>query len=331
MWDFSIGRSLALMAQTMPFIVLRCAVYFGIVLAYIVVTGIGSGIGWGIGGLGDEGFQASAAFWGGAAGFGITAAAMYFLREYILFMVKAGHIAVMVQLLDGKPMPGGKSQIEYAGSVVKSRFAQANVLFVLDQLAKGVITAITGLMQGIGSLLPIPGLQQVAGLIRVFLRMSVGLVDEVILAYAIRTESQNPWSSARTALVLYGQNASNLLKNAAWLTLFVYGVTLIVFLVFLAPATALAYVMPGAWSAGGVVFALLFAWSIKAAVIEPFAIACLLQAYFQTIEGQSPDPAWEARLDGVSRKFSQLKDRATSWVGSVSPIPDVPANGGSQP
>jgi len=154
MWDFSIGRSLALMAQTMPFIVLRCAVYFGIVLAYIVVTGIGSGIGWGIGGLGDEGFQASAAFWGGAAGFGITAAAMYFLREYILFMVKAGHIAVMVQLLDGKPMPGGKSQIEYAGSVVKSRFAQANVLFVLDQLAKGVITAITGLMQGIGSLLP---------------------------------------------------------------------------------------------------------------------------------------------------------------------------------
>lgn len=332
MWDFSIGRSLTLMAQTMPFIVLRCAVYFGITLAYILMVGIGSGIGWGIGGLGDEGFQATAAFWGGAAGFGLTAAVMYFLREYILYMVKAGHIAVMVQLLDGKPMPSGKSQIEHASSVVKSRFAQANVLFAMDQLIKGVVTAITGLVQGLGSILPIPGIQQLMGLVRAFLRVSVGLIDEVILAYAIQTESQNPWGSARTALVLYGQNASGMLKNAAWLTLFMYGLSLLVFLVLLAPAAALVYLMPGGWSAGGVVFALLFAWAIKAAVIEPFAIACLLQAYFQAIEGQSPDPTWESRLDGVSRKFGQLKDKASSWVGAAPDVSDVPVEpSGSQP
>lgn len=44
MWDFSIGRPLGLMAKTMPFIALRCAVYFGITLAYVLMTGIGSGI-----------------------------------------------------------------------------------------------------------------------------------------------------------------------------------------------------------------------------------------------------------------------------------------------
>ena len=108
MWDFSIGRSLILMMQTMPFILLRCAVYFGITLAYILMTGIGSGIGWGIGGLGDEGFQVTAAFWGGAIGFGLTAGIMYFLREYILYMVKAAHIAAMVQLLDSKSIPGSQ-------------------------------------------------------------------------------------------------------------------------------------------------------------------------------------------------------------------------------
>lgn len=323
MWDFSIGRSLALMAQTMPFIVLRCAVYFGITLAYVLMIGLGSGLGWGIGGLGDEGFQVTAAFWGGAAGFGLTAGAVYLLREYILYMLKAGHIAVMVQLLDGQAIPGGKSQMEHARSIVKSRFAQANVLFVMDQLIKGVIAAITGLVQGLTSLLPIPGLQQLMGVMRAFLRVAVGLVDEVILAYAIRTESQNPWNSARTALVLYGQNASGMLKNAAWLTLFVYGLSFLVFLVLLAPAAALVYAMPGVGSAGGVIVALVFAWAVKAAVIEPFAIACLLQAYFKAIEGQSPDPAWESRLDSASRKFGQLKDKASSWAGVRSGAPEA--------
>lgn len=325
MWDFSIGRSLALMAQTLPFIGLRCAVYFCITLAYVLMTGIGSGVGWGIGGLGDEGFQATAAFWGGAAGFGLTAGIVYFLREYILYLVKAGHIAVMVQLLDNNPIPGGKSQIKYAQEVVKSRYAQANVLFVIDQLVRGVVTAVTGVVQGLASILPIPGMQQLMSLVRAFLRLAVGLIDEVILAYAIRTDSANPWGSARTALILYGQNAPGMLRNAAWLTLFVYGLSLLVFLVLLAPAAALVYFMPGAGSAGGVIFALLFAWSIKAAVIEPFAIACLLQAYFQTIEGQSPDPVWESRLDNASRKFGQLKDKAAGWAGSAPAAPEVPA------
>ena len=316
MWDFSIKRSLTLMGQTMPFILLRCAVYFGITLAYVLMTGVGSSIGWGIGGLGDESFRLAAAFWGGAIGFGLTAGIMYFLREYILYILKAAHIAVMVQLLENQSIPSGKSQINYASSVVKSRYAQANVLFIIDQLVKGVITAITGLIQGIGSILPIPGLQQAMGLVRAFLRVSVGLIDEVIIAYAIKTESQNPWESAQTALVLYAQNASLMLKNATWLTLFIYGLSLLVFLLFLAPAAALVYYMPGAWSAGSVVFALLCAWSIKAALLEPFAIACLLQSYFKAIEGQSPDPTWDSRLTSVSKKFNKLKDKATSWIDS---------------
>ena len=74
MWDFSIRQSISLLARTMPFILLRCAVYFGIALAYILITGVGAGIGYGIGGFGDEGFQGSATLWGGVAGFGVVGA-----------------------------------------------------------------------------------------------------------------------------------------------------------------------------------------------------------------------------------------------------------------
>ncbi|ODT49847.1 hypothetical protein [Devosia sp. 63-57] len=314
MWDFSISRGLGLMARTWPFVAFRMVVYFGIAVAYVVATGAGAGVGWGVGAFGDAEFQASSAVWGGIFGFGLTAGVLYFLREYILYIVKAGHIAVMVELLEGKSIPDGRSQIDYASGVVKERFAEASVLFGVDQLVKGVLGAITGLVQGIASILPIPGLQQIVGIVRAFLRIAVGLVDEVILAYAIKTRSTNPWESAKTALVLYGQNYQGMLKNAAWLTIITYGLAFLVFLIMLAPAAALVYLIPGAWSAGGFVFALLFAWAVKVALIEPFAIACMMQAYFKTIEGQNPDPAWDQRLTSASRKFGQIKDKAAAWT-----------------
>lgn len=310
MWDFSIGVALGMMARTMPFIVLRMAVYFGIALGYILMTGTGAGIGYGIGALGEAGFQTSSTFWGGAIGFGLFGAVMYWAREYILYIVKAGHIAVLVELLDGKPMPDGRSQVSHATAVVKERFAQASVLFAIDQLIKGVIAAITGLVRGILSILPLPGMRQLSGILHAFLRVAVGFIDEVILAHAMRTRSSNPWASAREALVLYGQNYKIMLKNAAWLAIFVYLLSFFVFLIMLVPAGLVVYLMPGAWAAGGFVFAILFAWSVKAALLEPFAITCLMQVYFRTIEDQQPDPEWEARLEQMSDKFRKLKARA---------------------
>jgi hypothetical protein len=313
MWDFSVARALGLMLKTLPFVMLRVAVYFGVAVAYVLATGTGAGIGWGVGGFGDEGFRASTTLWGGVIGFGLTAAVMYLLREYILYIVKAGHIAVLIKLLDGERMPEGRSQITYAREEVTKRFAQASVLFGVDQLVKGVLRAITGLVRGIVSILPIPGAQLLVSVVQAFLRIAVGFIDEVILAYAIRTKSNNAWASAQTALVLYAQNYKPMLKNAAWLALIVYGLSFVVFLVMLAPAALAVYLIPGAWSAGGVIFALLFAWAVKAALLEPFAITCMMDVYFRTIEGQVPDPAWEAKLENLSRKFRTLKEKAATY------------------
>ena len=314
MTDFSFGVSMRLMRKTAPFIVFRMVVYFGIAVAYVLVTGTGAGIGWGVGAFGDEDFRASTTLWGGGLGFALTAGVIYFLREYILYMVKAGHIAVMVELLDGRELPDGKGQIAYAQAMVKERFGQSSVLFGIDQLVKGVVRAITGLIQGIASFLPIPGLDKIMGVVRAYLRVAVGLIDEVILAHAMRTRSDNPWGPARDAVVLYGQNAKPMLINAAWITLVTYALAFVVFLIMLAPAGAVVYLIPGAWSAGGFVFAILFAWAVKVALIEPFAIACLLQAFFKVTDGQEPNPEWAAKLDGASTKFGKLAEKARGWT-----------------
>ncbi len=318
MWDFSFRRGIALMMQTMPFVLLRMAVYFGAALAWVLVTGTGAGIGWGIGALGDEGFRASATFFGGLTGFAIVAIVMYWLREYILYMVKAGHIAVMVELIDNRPMPDGRSQIGHAQAMVRERFGEASVLFALDQLIKGVLRAVTGLIRGVFTLLPVPGMRQLITILRAFLSVAVGFIDEVILAYGMRTRATDPWGSARTGLVLYAQNYKPMLKNAAWITLFVYGLMAILFLVMLAPAALISNLYPGGMSAMGVVIAIILAWSIKQALLEPLAVACLLQAYFRAIEGQTPNPAWEDRLETMSGKFRKIKDRATAATPGAS-------------
>ena len=314
MWDFSFGKALALMARTAPYIGLRILAYFGVAAAFIFVTGTGAGIGYGIGAFADRDFQMTAAFWGGAAGFGLSAGLLYLAREYLLYLVKGGHIAVLVELMEGRELPAGKGQIAYGTGVIRERFGEVSVLFAIDQIVKGVIRAITGLLSGIAGMLPIPGLDALGRVVRAFLRIAVGFVDEVILAQAIRTRSNNPWTAAEEALVLYGQNHRAMLKNAAWLAVIMYGFSIIVFLLALAPAAALAYLLPGAWSAGGFVFALIFAWAFKAALLEPLALACMMQAFFTVTAGQEPDPEWQARLTQLSDRFRALAERARDWA-----------------
>ncbi|MCA0047964.1 hypothetical protein LB577_13520 [Mesorhizobium sp. B283B1A] len=316
MWDFDIGRSVSIMMRTWPFIVFRVIVYFGITLAYIMASGTGASVGYGVGHIStDPDGPMSFALWGGVVGFGVVSIAVYWIREYILYVVKAGHIAVMVHLIDGQDVPGGQNQIAYARQVVTERFAEANILFVVDQLVKGAIRAVTGLLGGIAAFLPIPGLSGLVSFINTVIRLSLTYVDEIILGYNIRINSSSPFETARQGVVLYAQNGKTMVKNAVWLAVIMWGMSFVIFLLMLAPAAAILFIMPGQLAGWAFVLAIVFAWAFKAAFIEPFAIACLMQVYFKTIAGQVPDPAWDARLAEASSKFRELKDKALASFG----------------
>ncbi|MES0181400.1 hypothetical protein NKJ86_22715 [Mesorhizobium sp. M0025] len=327
MWDFEIGRSVSIMIRTWPFIVFRMIVYFGITLAYIVATGSGASVGYGVGHIStDPDGPLSFALWGGIVGIGIVSIALYWIREYILYVVKAGHIAVMVHLIDGRDVPNGQDQIAYAKDVVKERFAEANILFVVDQLVKGAIRAITGLIGGIAAFLPIPGLGGLIAFINTVIRLSLTYVDEIILGYNIRINSSSPFETARQGVVLYAQNGKTMVKNAVWLAVIMWGVSFVIFLLMLAPAAAIMWFIPGQLGGWAFVLAILLAWAFKAAFIEPFAIACLMQVYFKTIEGQVPNAEWDQRLAEGSSKFRELRDKALASFGGsrwTQPAPGV--------
>ncbi len=315
MWDFEIGKTLGIVARTWPFVVLRMIVYFGITVAYVVATGAGASIGYGGGHIFGEGGPFTFALWGGIFGFGFVSLVLYWIREYILYLVKAGHIAVLVHLIDGHDVPDGRSQIAYAQGVVTERFAEANVLFVLDQLIKGAIGAITGLIGGIAAFIPIPGLDGLVKFMNAVIRMSLTYVDEIILGYNIRQDSAAPFETGRQGVVLYAQNAKTMVKNAIWLTIMTWVLGIVIFFVMLAPAAAVLYTMPGELGGWAFALAIVFAWACVSAFVEPFVIAALMQVYFATIEGQAPDPDWDRRLANGSKHFRELKEKAWHSVG----------------
>jgi hypothetical protein len=308
MWDFSIGRSVGLMMRTLPFILMRMVVYFGITIAYLIASGAGATIGYGAGQVSDE--PGSFAIWGGVIGFGVVSIGVYWIREYVLYILKAGHIAVMVELMQGKPLPEGRGQIEHAKQVLTARFGEANVLFVLDQLIKGVIRAITGLIGGVAVFLPLPGLQGLLGFINTVIRMSLTYVDEIILGYNIKVNSQNAWETSRQGLVLYAQNGKTMVKNAIWLSVFLWIIAIVIFIGMLTPMAALFYILPGEIAGWSFIAAIVFAWAFKAAFLEPFAIAALMDVYFRVIEGQVPNPEWDRKLSEASGKFREIKEKA---------------------
>ncbi|WP_304641660.1 hypothetical protein [Pseudomonas sp.] len=312
MKDFNIGEIAALLRQTAPFLVFRFLIYFGITLGFVLATGVGAGVGYGVGAIGGD--APAGGMWGGIIGFGLASSVMYFLRELILYKVKAGHIAVLVELMDGKPLPEGRGQIEHAQKVVTERFVESSTLFVLDQLIKGILKTFNRLFFTISNFLPIPGAQGIARFINTVVTLSLTYLDEVILAYNIRTRSDNPWRSSQTGLILYAQNYKAFLKNALWLSFFIWALSALVFIIILAPVAAMVALFPGTAGPLTLIVAIVFTWGVKQALIEPFAMTAMMQVFFKVTEGQEANAEWESKLEQASEQFRELRVKASNWI-----------------
>ncbi len=308
MLDFRTGQIFGLLLRTTPFLLLRIAVYIGITIAYVLAVGIGGGLGALFGTIGGN--MGGGAGIGGVIGFVVVSGLLFWARQYLLYMVKAGHIAVLVELLDGKQIPAGSSQIGFGTGIVKQHFATSSVLFGLHQLVRGILNVFNRVTISIASWLPIPGLDVLVNIVDKIINTSLSHLDQVILAQILRKQADNPWAVARDSVVLYAQNYKGVLKNAVFLTFIVWALTLLLWIAVAAPVAALVgvfHVHAGVWT---VVLAFIAALSIKSALIDPFATVALIQVFDKVTAGQTPNPQWAAKLESVSGKFRTLADRA---------------------
>jgi hypothetical protein len=156
----------------------------------------------------------------------------------------------------------------------------------------------------------------IVSFINAVVKNSVSYVDEILLAYNIKNEIDNPWEGSKKAVVLYAQNYKTFLKNAVFVTIISWVLTLLVIIITWGPIAATLQM--GNYDLGymPLIIAVVASISIKAAIIDPFAMTALVQVFFKVTEGQEPNPEWEAKLEKGSKKFREMKDKAAEWVGS---------------
>src|SRR5690606_11858175 len=115
-----------------------------------------------------------------------------------------------------------------------------------------------------------------------------------------------------------------MLKNAVLVTVIVWLLTLLIFVVVFAPVAALVGLFPGVAGFWTFVLAAVCAWGLKAALVDPFAMTALMQVYFEKTRDQTPDPEWSAKLENMSDKFRTLKEKALAATPRPAPSAAAP-------
>jgi hypothetical protein len=310
MWNFSIRTSSTLVLRTYPFMLVRMAVYFGIAAAFVVAAGGGAGIGWAFGSLAGIAGRTPGAFWGAVGGLAIVALMVWWLREYLLYLVRVGHLAALLLALQNSDAAAPHGQIGQALGLVQRRFSEIGTLSALEYVVRGSVAA---LLARLNSERKFPR-AQVPPALNPALSVAFKHLTDAVLAKTLQSR-KGPWPESRDAIVLLAQAHEAIIPDAFLLAASAYISTLVVFLLALVPAVALAQAHPGAVLPIALLFAGVFAWSFKQALIDPFVTASILQSYYRATGRQHPDAEWDAKLTDASEHFRELKARATGTRG----------------
>ena len=302
--------------QTLPYVFLRLVAYLLFGLLALIVTGVMAGVGIGVAAL--FGQAGGAVFIILFIALGVLWGLKRLAERYVLYLVKAGHVAVITELVQKGTLPAGVNQVSYGKDKVLKHFASTSVLFGVDALVAGSVRQILRWLVRLGSFLSfLPGAKLVLGLVYRVLRLAGNYIDEAVLSYILLHEDQNVWRAAADGVVLYAQSWKKILWRAVGVVLVVMTGWLVVFLVsFLAllPLASLAgRSKPGLPLFLGFV-ALVAAWLIanvvRWALVDPFATVAMIVAYNEAVREQTPSYDLYSTLAGVSRKFRELEQKA---------------------
>jgi hypothetical protein len=315
--DSGIFSAIGLLVRSLPYAVARFAVLFGFSIGCIVWLTIT------MGGAAVAGRFIAPVF--GLAWFVLCVAAVGWfwgaVLRYVLHLIECGHVAVLTELIvHGRVGNGSESMFAYGKRIVTEKFGQVNALFAMNLLVRGVVNAVHRTIEGVGHLLPLPGLEAIGNLVTAIVRAATRYMDKVLLSYNLACGDPNPWRSAQQGLVYYAQDAKPLLQQAVWIVVLEHILSVLLWLVLLIPAALVTAVLPpDVRNLGGLAtigIAALFAMSARGAFLKPVFLIMVTVRFHTLIEHQPINQEWVARLEQVSTKFRDLGQKAQ---GSIAP------------
>lgn len=314
--DASLVTAFSLLLQSLPYAVARFGVLLGAAVAAIVWLAVT------IGGAAFLGGHVAYAFgWVWAISCVLLASFVWgTVLRYVLHLIDCGHVAVLTELVTrGAVGNGSESMFAYGRRIVTARFAQANVMFGLNALVRGVVESVHGTLDWLAELIPIPGFESISRLVEIVLMAVTRYVDKVIFSYTLARADADPWRSAREGLVYYAQNTKPVLQTAIWSVILERVLSVLLWLVLLAPAGVITLMLPqGVREVGGVMtvlVALLLVGPLRAAFLKPLFLIMMMVRFHAAAEGQPINAAWDARLASMSEGFRTLGRDAAAARG----------------
>lgn len=305
--------------RTLPFVALRIAV--GVLFGVVTVLYFGL-VGW-IGlTLLDAGTISGPI---GAVGLLVATliflAAMRFARRYVLYLVAAGHIAVIAHIVDTGETPA--NQIAFGTNTVKEHFKEASALFVVDQLVKAAIKQFNNRVISLSNLVNfVPSLGNILTVLRKTIALAASYIDEAVLAYVFLNEEENNWRAARDGVVLYGKTWKSLLGSTLLIVLGMYVVAFLGLLALTPLASVFATLAPTYEVLGWVAVAGI-ALTVYLGVLRPWVKTVVITTFLVESRELTPDSETMDRIANRSDKFAELMAKAEAEEATPSPRDDT--------
>jgi len=258
----------------------------------------------------------------------------YWVRKYILYMVRAAHVAVMTEILINGKLPDGVKQLQYGKSLILENVKDVSILFAIDALVDGTLKAFTRTVATLVDILPLPGIDTLAVVAMRIVDRSLTYVDEAIFSYGLtKRDEQTLWVSAKEGVLLYAQSWKELLKVAVSIWFIGMVSFFILLVVFLIPGLLIGIAIGSVPIKSAIALIVITsAYVVNLAFFEPLALAAMIVTFQEEIVGMEPDPAWEERLNTASSKFNELKRKAEeSMRGWNAPGAEGKAQPSKQP
>lgn len=298
-----LNKSLGVMAELTPFLLFRFGVYalvgtglfvyWSLVCLLAGLLGkVSETIGWLV-------FLAAL-----AVNYGI----FNFLGAWLFYMVKAGYVAVLTEVMARGSIPGGASQVQFAKDAVQKRFGEVAGLGVIDHLVKGCIHSFHATLEGIASWIPIPGLESAVSLVNKVIGKAGNLVDEAVLSRVFFKPDDDVWRSCRDGVVLYAQNWKPILQMAAVLVVIDWVMTTLTFLMMtVVVGIPIFVIFPQVLQFLAFVAPFLAAYVVRLGFLEPLGVTAVILTFHDLTRKAEISPEVEANLERLSAPFRELK------------------------
>jgi hypothetical protein len=316
------GKSLSLLMRTSPYIIMRTVAYliFGLInLVWlgIIISLIVTLVSLNVGGI--------AIFIVVAVGMGGFAGIVHLAERLVFFAIKAGHVAVITELLTKGGLPPGVNQVEFGKQAITTHFGTMAAFGVVDALVKGAVRQVLGWLTMTANLLSfIPGIETIWNFVRRVLSIAGNYIDEAVLSHTLAHPGQSGWKSAADGVVLYAQAWKKLISTAFLVVLVIIAIWVVGALSFFAIGLAIGSAIPSIASAGGTWVVGLVSGAIGGSIVrailaDPIAMVMMVTAYHDAVREMTPQIDLYGKLSGVSRKFRELNDKAQQ--PAPSPVP----------